>query len=222
MRARQSCLIAGAPHVAEDLVDHVEQLLSAVHDPGDALLLLRIQVAEHSIAKDLGVGDDSGQRCPQVVRDVGQELRLQPVELLQLDEALSQLTSLERAPDRRAQLVHVGRLDEIVVRATAQRGDRRLERRVSGQHDRHRVGPELLRLAEDLDPIKVVEPQVGEHDVELVLPELFQGCHAARDGRDLVPVELEDGLDRRRDALLVVDDEDLIVRHRPAVPRPEA
>ncbi len=151
-----------------------------------------------------------------------QELSLELVELLQLDQPLPQLSSLDRAPDRRAQLVDVGGLDEVVVRAAAQRGHRGLQRCVSSEHDRYRVRPEFLRLAEDLDAVEVIEPQVGEHDIELVLPQLLQRFPAARHGGDLASVELQDGFDRRRDALLVVDDEDLSVRHRLAAPRSEA
>ena len=40
--ANEIDLIAGAAHVGEDLVDHVEQLLSATHDAGDAIPLLGI------------------------------------------------------------------------------------------------------------------------------------------------------------------------------------
>ena len=178
--------------------------------------------SRHAAPRDLHETAHCGEWRAQLVRCHRQELRLELVELLQLDQALAQPAPLECAPDRGAQLVDVRWLDEVVVRAAAQRGHRRFERGVPGEHDRDRVGPELLRLAQDLDPVEVVEPQVGEHDVELCLAQLGEGLLAGRDRGDLVAVELQDGLDRRRDALLVVDDEDLTGRHRPAVPRSEA
>src|SRR4029077_2975654 len=69
-------LVARAAHVGENLVDHVDQLLAAVHDAGNAVPLLLIQLAQHPIAQYLGVRDDSGEWGAKIVRDVGEKLGL--------------------------------------------------------------------------------------------------------------------------------------------------
>src|SRR6266705_556962 len=92
--ANEIDLITGAAHVGEYLVDHVEQLLSATHDAGDAIPLLGIELPEHPVAQYLGVGDDSSERRPQVVRDVREELRLERVTNLQLVDGALRLLDL--------------------------------------------------------------------------------------------------------------------------------
>src|SRR5450759_1990229 len=50
VRAHETDLVARAAYVGEDLVDHVDQLLSPAHYPGQAVPLLWIQLAQHPLA----------------------------------------------------------------------------------------------------------------------------------------------------------------------------
>src|SRR5687767_1095305 len=84
----QTYLVARASDIRQDLVDHVDQLLAAVHDSGHACVLPRVQLAEHSFAQNFGVRDYRGERRAQVVRYVGEELRLQRIAGLELVDRL--------------------------------------------------------------------------------------------------------------------------------------
>jgi hypothetical protein len=122
LRSNQMDLIAGAPDVGEDLVDHVDQLLAAVDDAGDALPLPRIQIAEHTFTKDLRMRNDRGKRSSEVVRDVGQELRLERIARLQLvDSPLCFLALRFKSREPLAQTCGIGAFGHahIVVAATS-------------------------------------------------------------------------------------------------------
>ena len=56
-------------------------------------------------------------------------------------------------------------------------------------------------------PVHLVHIQVGQHNVEVLGPQKLQRVRAGGRGGDLVPVELEDALNRRQHRLFVVDDE---------------
>ena len=167
-----------------------------------------------------------------------EELRLHPVELLQLlvpllelgsrivdallqrrvqvgelghslAQLLAQPAALDAARDGAAKLLDLAGLDEVVVRPRPQGLDRRFERRVAGEHDRDGLGIALADGFEHVEAITVLEPQVGQHEVVLGVSHHRARLRAARRRRDVVAVELEDRLDRDDDALLVVDDENL-------------
>ena len=68
----------------EDVVDQGEQVVGGREDVADVLLLLLVQVAEELLAQDLREAHDRVERRPQLVRHVGEELRLVPARRLQL------------------------------------------------------------------------------------------------------------------------------------------
>ena len=79
-------LVRRAARVGEDLADLIEQLPPAADDAAHALHLSRRQIAENPVAQDLGVRDHRGERRAQIVRDVGEELRLERVARAQLGD----------------------------------------------------------------------------------------------------------------------------------------
>ncbi len=181
------------------------------------------------------------------MRRNGEELRLHPVELLELlvpllelrgrfvdpllqrsvefgelghsePQLLPEPASLESPRDGGAQLFDLAGLDEVVVRPRPQRLDRRLERRVAGEHDRDGLGIALADGLENIEAVAVLETEVGQNEVVLDLAHHLSRQHSTRRRDDVIAVELEDSLDRDDDALFVVDDEDLrLLAHRSAV-----
>ena len=109
-------LVRRAARVRQDLADLIEQLAPAADDAADALELARRQIAEDSVAQNLGVRDDRGERRAQVVRDVREELRLQRI-------ARAQLRDLDG-----------GFLELRLERVDARLGRRALERHRCGVH----------------------------------------------------------------------------------------
>ncbi len=186
-----------------ELLELLDVALRLAVEAGD--LVARPRQLVHPLAQ-------RGGRLVDAPLEVGVQLADRPVRPLELGDAqperLRELPLLDAARDGRAQLLDVGRLEEVVVGALAQRLDRRLERGVPGQQHGHGVRPTLLDLLEDGDAVEVVEPQVGEDQVELALGEQLERVGALRDRRDAVAVHLEDGLHRHADALVVVDEQD--------------
>ena len=60
----------------EDVVDEGEQVLPGLEDVAQVFRLLLVDLAEHPLGQHLGEADDGVQRRAQLVRHVGQELRL--------------------------------------------------------------------------------------------------------------------------------------------------
>ncbi len=105
------------------------------------------------VAHDLGAADDRTE-APQVL-----EARPQVAHLAR------PLARLLRALERDLELARVDRLPQVVARAGADRLDRRLDGRVTGEdEDLGRHGA-LARRAEDVDPVAVPELEVGHDDV---------------------------------------------------------
>src|SRR5205807_544662 len=123
-------------------------------------------------------------------------------------QLLPEAAPLDPACHSAAQFLDLAGLDEVVVCAGAERLDRRFERRVAGEHDRDGLGRTLADRPKDVEPVAVLESKVGEHEVVLPLADHRPRSCPGRARRDLVPIELEDRLDRDDDALLIVDDED--------------
>src|SRR4051812_4204819 len=65
-RGSQGELVRRAARVREDLAYLVEQLPTAGDDPADALELALVHLAQHPVAKDLGVGDHRGERRAEI------------------------------------------------------------------------------------------------------------------------------------------------------------
>ena len=120
----------------------------------------------------------------------------------------------ERGLDGDEQRVGVERLLEEVQRAEARRLHRRVDGGVPAHHDDgHLVlrGADLRR--EELHAVAVGERDVEEAEVVGALLQLVLGdLHAAGDV-DGVALERERLLERRQDRGLVVDDEEMRVRH---------
>ena len=68
----------------EDVVDEGQQVVPRGEDVVEVLGLLRVHVADHSLAQHLREADDRVERRPQLVRHVGEEVRLVLARGLQL------------------------------------------------------------------------------------------------------------------------------------------
>ena len=75
----------------EDVVDQRQQVVARGEDVLEVLRLLLVELAEELLAEHLREADDRVQRRPQLVRHVGQELRLVPARRLELAALLVQL-----------------------------------------------------------------------------------------------------------------------------------
>ena len=75
----------------EDVVDQRQQVVGRGQDVVEVLRLLLVDVAEQPLAQHLREADDRVQRRPQLVRHVGEELRLVPARRLELTALLVEL-----------------------------------------------------------------------------------------------------------------------------------
>ncbi len=104
----------------EDVVDEREQVVARGEDVVEVLRLLLVDLAEHPFAQHLREADDRVQRRPQLVRHVGQELRLVLAGRLELPvEALELVVHPVHVRRQRAELVAVR--DVHVPREVARR-----------------------------------------------------------------------------------------------------
>src|SRR5262245_36898018 len=119
---------------------------------------------------------------------------------------------LERLLDHQPDLVDLERLGQVVVGAFLHRGDRGLGGGEGGDHDDHRLGRDLVREAQHVEPRAAGHLDVRDDHVELVaLDERARGGDVAR-GRDLVALAAHEDLEELLHAALVVDDEDARAR----------
>src|SRR5690349_10060101 len=88
-------LVGRAAGVREDLTDLREELASTADDSVDALHLAIGERTQEAVAKNLGVRDHRRERCAQVVRDVGEKLRLQLVARTQVSDLLERGAQLD-------------------------------------------------------------------------------------------------------------------------------
>ena len=94
----------------EDVVDQREQMLAAAQDVAGEVALLVAHRADEPVAQDLREADDRVERRAQLVRHVGEELRLHPARVLELRVLL-----LERL------------LEPLELRHVARRGEHPLQ-----------------------------------------------------------------------------------------------
>ena len=121
--------------------------------------------------------------------------------------------SREGGPHQLAEVRVVERLGEVVVRPVPDRLLGRLDGRVGGEHDH--LGPRIFLhgRAQHLQPVVVLRhPQVGEDEVVRVRRD--RGFRLGEGGGrvDLEPFLLEEELQHLPKALLVVDDEDVLLQ----------
>ena len=66
-------------------LEQLQQVLAGVPDVAEVLLLTVVDRSEHAVEEDLGEADHGVERCAQLVRHAGEELRLVAADDLQLD-----------------------------------------------------------------------------------------------------------------------------------------
>ena len=202
------------PRQVEQLVDHLDEvvrldldLADPVAHPGRDRLARRVGLADEG----LGQQADRGQRGPQLVRQVVDELGPDPLQAAQLGDVLHDQPD---APDRRsAGPDDQGRSvipaeGQLAARGAGLAGrlghafDRRVDERLDGAPTDERAGgpPEELvggRVG-DVDQELVVEPDDAHPD------DVEQGRAVAHDLAGL-PLGRPDPIEQRADGLLDVD-----------------
>jgi len=136
--------------------------------------------------------------------------RRAPAELaLELAVAHAQAPPRERALERLHHPARIGEgLLEVVERAGAHARDHGVDAGVAGHHDDLGVGPALAQLAQQLEPRRLAQPQVEQHDLRLLRELSAHQAHVAGlEHRIAAALELaaESAHDRR-----------LVVRHQHA------
>ena len=120
----------------EDVVDQGEQVAARGEDILQILLLLAVDVAEHPLQEHLGKADDGVERCPQLVRHVGEELRLVAIRDLELAALLLELLKQARVLQGQRRLGREG-LEQLD----------HLDRELAGRLPSQREAPDDLVLA---------------------------------------------------------------------------
>ena len=92
-----------------------KQMASGGHDIAHVLVLFVVQLAEQLVGKDLGKADDCGQGSAQLVRHVGEKLRLMPVGGLDLAALVFDLPEQPRVLNRQGRLRREGlqKIDDL-------------------------------------------------------------------------------------------------------------
>ena len=122
---------------------------------------------------------------------------------------LAQEPAIAHQPvDLGEQLVEDHRLHQVVVRPALEGRDGVLDRGVGGDHHDQGLGPDLEQAVEQLQAVEAGQLDVAEGQVGLEPLGEGQGRGGVAGHADLVPLPLEELLERRGDHLLVVDDED--------------
>jgi hypothetical protein len=141
--------------------------------------------------------------------------RQRPFVLAQVEVFALQLVGFERAFDGDQQLGHRQRFLDEVVRAETGRLDRGLDRPVSGDHD-HRARQTAVPgpLLEQRDAVEIGHPDVEQREVRASVAHRLACRVTTVRGGHLVTLVVEDLLDQVADRGLVVDDQDVGLRHR--------
>ena len=128
--------------------------------------------------------------------------------LAQLLELVDQLAALEDPLDQEAELIGVVRLGDEVIGPGLHRLQRLGRVAEGGQHDHADGQPLGAHRGEQVEPAQVGHPQVGDHQVVLVGPELIPGRAAVGGRLDFEPVGFEDLAEVMAIELHVVHGED--------------
>ena len=150
---------------------------------------------DRRVRRGLDLLDRGGDLAPELELGVATELQVLP--------------PLQGAPDRQAEVRHLPGLLHEVERADLDRLDRVVEVGAAGHHD---VGRDRLQRAadavEEVDPAHLRHPEVGQEEVELLVPQELHRVFPGRRDDARVPVELELRREGLADGRLVVDDQD--------------
>src|SRR3989441_6783361 len=145
-------------------------------------------------------------------------LRALPADLLEalvvlttLDEKLA---TLQRALGGDQELVNVDRLHDDVAGAELQAGDRRLHVGGAGQHDHGDVVVHRPHLLEELDTRDARHLEVGHHEWRTARLERLHALAAVVREQTLVSGGDEDLVKDFACLMVVLDDQDLALRHR--------
>ncbi len=132
------------------------------------------RVLDHAVRVALGLvvaeverGDERLERVLVRISQLSRALGHQDLEVLLVRAVLADEPALlERPLDDDLHLLEVERLRDVVARALADRGDRRVGVDDPGDHDHVEVGLALLDPAQQVEPGRSGHVDVGEHEVE--------------------------------------------------------
>ena len=124
--------------------------------------------------------------------------------------------ALQHALQQDQQRRQLDRFDQEVVRALFDGAHRELDRPLSGQDDHRQVRLDGFQSRQQVQRVAVGQAVVEHDGVGPRVPDRALRGGAGIGFHDLVILQLEEIVYGEADALLVVDDEDLALRHEPA------
>ena len=110
------------------------------------------------------------------------------------------------------------RLLDEVVGAEPHRLDRDLDVAMAGDHDDGQLGIDLLRAAQQLQPVDALHLEIGDQHAGKIRAQLAERRRGVVLHRELEARELEPLRDRFAHRRLVVDEQDVTFRHEPSSP----
>ena len=128
--------------------------------------------------------------------------------LAQLLELVDELAAIEDALDQEPEMIGLVRLGHEIVGPRLHRPQRLGRVAERGQHDHAHRKPLGAHLRQQVQPVQVGHPQVGDHQVVSLSSKLIPGRAAVADGVDFESVGFEDLAEMMAIELHVVDDED--------------
>ncbi len=128
--------------------------------------------------------------------------------VLEPDVLVLQPLAIEAALHDVNDLLHLERLEDVVVGPLLHRLDRRLDGAEAGHDDRDDRDALLADLLDQLEPTHVGHLQIRDDQVVAALVQLLEGQRAVLDGVDDVPLHGQEVGQDLADHLLVVDDQD--------------
>ena len=206
----------------------MQPLIGPVQHP-DRLLLVVGELAERAVGEQVDPFAHEAQRRIDLVREGGEELALQvvqlaqsPVQLLQLEHAFAGGAELPAhgdallaAVEDRLDLGDVERLGDEVAGAFPHGGHGALNGGVGGDHDDVQEGVQMLELPEQLHPVELRHLDVGDHDIGGLVPKLVERLEAVAGQAHGAAAGGEDLPEQLADLWLVVDHKDVQQRwHR--------
>src|SRR5581483_1565344 len=186
----------------QHIVNELQQLARVLVNTLENLLLLIGELAEQLVEEDRNEADDDAQRRTQLVRDIGEKLRLDVLELH------LRLPALQCAANQRENVIDVERFGDVVERAESQSFDRGIHRAVAGDDDRFDVGVALLDFLQYLRAGHSRHFEIQRHEVDRNLIEHRDRLGGLLNGVDVV-IRLENDFEGFPRADFIVDYEDI-------------